>query len=98
MHLNLDLFAVQLFYHRRGGLISEVEDDLKIVLKSRLEDGKTELKFITCNTSSQINPDIPTLLIAICASRIGTDAANAIQGLDAYCKYLFSVRKKYFIM
>ncbi|XP_060580259.1 uncharacterized protein LOC132737042 [Ruditapes philippinarum] len=76
------VLQVQLFYQRRGGLIAEVEEDLKKVLKTRLEDGKTELKFITCNSSSEVNNSLPTLLIAICASRIGTDAANAIQGLD----------------
>ncbi|XP_053389418.1 uncharacterized protein LOC123566549 isoform X3 [Mercenaria mercenaria] len=85
------VLQVQLFYQRRGGLISEVEENLKEVLKMRLEDGKTELNFISCHSSSDISPDLPTLLIAICASRLGTDAANAIQGLSLHKKILLLI-------
>jgi hypothetical protein len=73
---------VQLYYQRRGELITTVEEELTRILKQRIEStGRFEIEFLKCMTASEVVPDLPLLLLCICASRIGTDAANTIQGL-----------------
>ncbi|XP_060598670.1 girdin-like isoform X2 [Ruditapes philippinarum] len=76
------LVKVQLYYQRRGELITTVEEELTRILKQRIEStGRFEIEFLKCMTASEVVPDLPLLLLCICASRIGTDAANTIQGL-----------------
>lgn len=65
-------------------MISEIENDLKALLKIEMEDAMTKLDFVECDKASDIDVDNPVLILCICVSRLGTDATNAIQALQ--CK------------
>ncbi|XP_045177148.2 nucleoprotein TPR-like [Mercenaria mercenaria] len=81
------VIQVQIYYTRRGGLITTVEEELICLLKSKMDqEGKLELEFIKRMNATDVNPNMPLLLLCICASRIGTDAANTIQGLNITSK------------
>lgn len=58
-----------------------VEAELMKKLRSSLENDKLKLRFSQCAKKSEIEPNIPTLVLCITASRLGTDVTNAIQDL-----------------
>lgn len=62
-------------------LISEIENDLKALLKIEMEDAMTKLDFVACDKVCDIDLNNPVLILCVCVSRLGTDATNAIQAL-----------------
>lgn len=75
------IMHVQLYHFNRVSLVSELEEELRALLKSKLEDAKTELDFTECNEAGDVNKNLPLLIVCISASRLGTDVKNAIQSL-----------------
>lgn len=80
------ILQVQLYSQNCTSLTSSVEDELSKLLKSKLETATLELDFIQCAKSSDVQHDLPVLLLCISVSRIGTDVANAVQGLTLSSK------------
>lgn len=74
-------FTVQLYHNSRVPLVSKVENELKSQLKQHLESSTTKIEFIDCEKVTDVDTSKPLLIVCICASRLGTDAATAIQNL-----------------
>ncbi|XP_060598698.1 filamin-A-interacting protein 1-like [Ruditapes philippinarum] len=72
---------IQMYYNSRSSLISKVENELKTLLKREIESNTTKLEFIDREKVNDIAPSEPLLIICICASRLSTDASNAVQSL-----------------
>ena len=72
---------VQFFHCSSVQLVSKVENEMTALLKKEMEDEVTKLEFIECGKDTDIVPGTPLLIICICASRLGTDAQNAIKTL-----------------
>ncbi|XP_053389398.1 protein Daple-like [Mercenaria mercenaria] len=75
------VLQVQLYSQNRTSLTGIVEKGLTELLTEKLESEKLELEFVQCAKASDIQPDVPVLLLCITVSRLGTDVANAVQGL-----------------
>ncbi|XP_060598662.1 uncharacterized protein LOC132752365 [Ruditapes philippinarum] len=78
---HIEKLPVQLYHQKRGELITHIREDLLSKLKTCLAQDNKELDVVTCETSYQIQPDQPLLILCTSSSRLGTDALNAIQGV-----------------
>ncbi|XP_053389405.1 paramyosin, long form-like [Mercenaria mercenaria] len=72
---------IQLYHHSRSSLVSKVETELKALLKKLMDDESFELTFVECGGDVEVDPNEPLLILCISASRLGTDATNAVQSL-----------------
>ena len=77
----LILVTVQLFHNLKGGMIPNLLCELKKMLATQMQMKRQELQFVICQTETDVNPRIPVFVFCINASRLGTDAASAIQNL-----------------
>jgi hypothetical protein len=66
---------VQLYHSHGGNTIKDIEKELKTMLKNHLKD----VKFIKRNRITDIDQSQMLIVLSIIASRVGTDAANAIK-------------------
>ncbi|XP_053389367.1 uncharacterized protein LOC128552367 [Mercenaria mercenaria] len=75
---------VQFFYQRTGGMIDSVQKELTSILAGYLPS----VRFERCERTDDIDPNKILLVFCINASRLGTEAANAIEGIKVpsiYC-------------
>ncbi|XP_060590935.1 uncharacterized protein LOC132745935 [Ruditapes philippinarum] len=78
---HIETLPVQLYHQKGGELITHIREDLLSKLKTHLAQDNKDLDVVTCETSYQIQPDQPLLILCTSSSRLGTDALNAIQGV-----------------
>jgi hypothetical protein len=67
--------TVQLYHSHSGNTIKDIEEELKTMLKNHLKD----VKFVKCSRITDIDQSQMLIVLSIIASRVGTDAANAIK-------------------
>ncbi|XP_060588683.1 uncharacterized protein LOC132744088 isoform X1 [Ruditapes philippinarum] len=67
--------TVQLYHSHSGNTIKDIEEELKTMLKNHLKD----VQFVKCNRITDIDQSQMLIVLSIIASRVGTDAANAIK-------------------
>lgn len=67
--------------------MTDIENELIALLKSKMSDKNTEADFIKCFHTSQIQKDKPLLNLCINASRLGTDASNVLTGIKGKIIY-----------
>ncbi|XP_060589013.1 structural maintenance of chromosomes protein 2-like isoform X2 [Ruditapes philippinarum] len=67
--------TVQLYHSHSGNTIKDIEEELKTMLNNHLKD----VKFVKCNRITDIDQSQMLIVLSIIASRVGTDAANAIK-------------------
>lgn len=77
----VETFTVQIYHQRRGSLIGLVVEELLNRLKEHLSQDNKDLEVIRCETSDDIQPGKPLLVLCMSTSRLGTDAKTAIQGI-----------------
>lgn len=77
---------VQVFYQRKDDLMTAVVEELSAMLNTHMSTKNIQLDIIRCENSSMIQQDKPILVLCINASRLGTDAAAAIEGIQSKYK------------
>lgn len=72
---------IQLYYQRKDDLMFAVVEELSVMLNTQMEVKNIQLVIERCEDHSSVKPDKPTLVLCINASRLGTDAGSAIEGV-----------------
>ncbi|XP_053404071.1 uncharacterized protein LOC128558521 [Mercenaria mercenaria] len=70
--------TIQLLHSHSGNTIKDIEAELKTMLKHQLNS----VDFIKFNKPEDVDPSKMLIVLSIIASRVGTDAANAIKGIE----------------
>lgn len=78
--------AVQLFYHEKGGMITNLLAALKGKLVDQIGVERHRLQFIVCHDESDVDYDLPLIVLCINASRLGTDTLTALQNIKVSSK------------
>ncbi|XP_053389409.1 uncharacterized protein LOC123537540 [Mercenaria mercenaria] len=77
----IQLVPVQLYCQKRSDQMGLALQEIMTQLSGKEIFGNTKVAFIVCEQSTDIQPNLPLLALCFNASRIGTDATNAIQGI-----------------
>lgn len=72
-------------------MIGHIEEELRTKLNDSLSLNNRELEVVRCETTAEIQPDKPLLVMCISTSRLGTDANSAIHGVSSnYYNFLLT--------
>lgn len=82
---------VQIYRPGKTANLERVIKDLHSLLSSNLESEDLILKITECESISNVQADIPTLVVCVNASRLGTDVTSCLQGLTLSAKVLVVV-------
>lgn len=77
---------VQVFSPSSSTLMKQMQTELVSLIRERLDASATALEVVLCESREKLKQDLPILLASMNISRLGTDAANALNGLQPNSK------------